>query len=96
MRSFTTESRWQGKYVWGINILYFWRQGINIKSSKWGPWVTESVEHSALGFGSGHDLRVQGSSPTLGSAFSAESVWDSLSLSLCPSAVLPPQINFKN
>ena len=35
--------------------------------------MAQSVECQALGFGSGHDLRVVGSSPTLGSVLSRES-----------------------
>ena len=35
--------------------------------------MAQSVEHLTLGFGSGHDLRVVGSSPELGSALSAGS-----------------------
>ena len=31
-------------------------------------WVAQSVECQSLDFGSGHDLRVVGSSPALGSA----------------------------
>ena len=40
------------------------------------------VECPTLGFGSGHDPRVGGSSPTLASMLSVEPAWDSLSLSL--------------
>lgn len=40
------------------------------------------VERIALGFHSGPDLRVMGLSPALGSALTAESAWDSLTLSL--------------
>ena len=50
-----------------------------------GPRVAQSVEWATLDFGSGHDLRVLGSSPTLGSMLSGE---DSLSLSLCPLPLL--------
>ena len=33
----------------------------------WGTWVAQSVERPTLGFGSGHDPRVVGSSPASGS-----------------------------
>ena len=53
-----------------------------------GAWVVQSVEHLTLGFGSGGDLRVMGSSPKaspmMGSLLSEDSASDSLSLSLCP------------
>ena len=45
--------------------------------------MAQSVERPALDFGSGHDLRVVRSSPTLGSVLSTEPAWDSLS-------ILPP------
>ena len=35
--------------------------------------MAQSVKHPTLDFGSGHDLRVVGSSPTSGSVLSAES-----------------------
>ena len=38
------------------------------------------MEHLALDFGSGHDPRVMGSSPTLGSALGVELAYESLSL----------------
>ena len=47
-----------------------------------------SLEH--LDFGSGHDAGVVGLSHALGSVLSVEAAWDSLSLSLSPSAPLPP------
>ena len=50
-----------------------------------GAWVAHSVECPTLDFGSGHGLRVIGSSPVLGSAFDMEPAWDSLS----PSFPLP-------
>ena len=46
--------------------------------------MAQAVEHPALGFSSGHGLRVVGSSPTWGSMLSKESAWDSLSPSLPP------------
>ena len=49
-------------------------------------WVAQSVDCPTLDFGSGHDPRVMGSSPTWGSVLSMEPVCDSISLSLC----LPP------
>ena len=36
-------------------------------------WVAQSVKRLALGFGSGHDLRVLGLSPMSGSGLSRES-----------------------
>ena len=50
----------------------------------WGTWVAQWVKVSA--FGSGHDPRVLGSSPTLGSLLSREPA--SSSLSACLSAYL--------
>ena len=35
-----------------------------------GTWVPQVVEHQTLDFSSGHDLRVLGSSPALGSMLS--------------------------
>ena len=54
------------------------------KSSKaQGAWVVQLVEHLTLDFGSGHDLTVCELEPHIGlQADSAESAWDSLSLSL--------------
>lgn len=45
-------------------------------------WVAQLIEHSALGFRPGHDLRVQGWSPTSVSVLSAETTKDSLPLPL--------------
>ena len=57
---------------------------------KGGAWVTQSVKHLTLGFGSGHDLTVFGLSPT--SSF-ALTVWSLLGiLSLPPSLSAPPQL----
>ena len=38
-----------------------------------GAWLVQLVEHPALDFSSGHDPRVVGWSPTLGSTVSMES-----------------------
>ena len=38
-----------------------------------GTWVAQSVKHQTLGFSSGHDFRVLGSSPGLGFAISVVS-----------------------
>ena len=35
-------------------------------------WVVQSVEHLTLDFGSGHDMRVVGLNPVLGSMLSVE------------------------
>ena len=48
-----------------------------------GTWVVQLVEHPTLDSGSGHDPRVMGSSPMLGSTLSVQPAWDSLPLSLC-------------
>ena len=37
-----------------------------------GAWVDQLIEHLTLDFGSDHDLRVVGSSPSSGSALSME------------------------
>ena len=42
----------------------------NKKSKNWDAWMAQLVEHLTLDFGSGHDPRVMGSSPTLGSVLS--------------------------
>ena len=47
----------------------------------WGTWVAQWVERPTLDFDSGHDPRVMGSSPLLGSALSVDPAWDSLFLS---------------
>ena len=56
-----------------------------------GTWVAQSVECLTLDCGSGHDPRVVGSSPTLGSTLSVEPSPHTLSLSPSPSpsATLP-------
>ena len=51
-----------------------------------GAWVAQWIKASA--FGSGHDSRVLGSSPALGSLLSGEPASFSLSLSACLSAYL--------
>ena len=40
--------------------------------AQWGTWVAQSVKHVTLDLGSGHDLRVMRSSPTLGSVLNME------------------------
>ena len=70
-------------------------------------WGVHLVKCLTFDFCSGHDLRVLESSPSLGSARSLESAWDSLFPSLCPLPPPPPpglfslslslsEINFKN
>ena len=49
--------------------------------------MAQSAKRQTLGFGSGYDLRVMGSSPMLGSVLSSESASDFL-LSLCSSLML--------
>lgn len=56
----------------------------SFRTLPWGIWVAQSVQWPALGFGSGQDLRVLGSSPPLGSSFSGESA-SGFSLFLCSS-----------
>ena len=53
----------------------------NVKSPR-GAWVAQLVKCPTLGFHSGHDPRVMGSSPALGSTLSTEPAWVSLSSSL--------------
>ena len=60
-----------------------------------GAWVAQSVGHLALGFGSGHDLLVVGSSPASGSLYSVESASDSVSLSLSLSLILSLSLSLK-
>ena len=52
-----------------------------------GAWVAQWVKCLTLGLGSGHDLRVVGSSPTLGSVLSGESACNSF-----PACPLPPPL----
>ena len=40
-----------------------------------GNWVVQLVERPTLGFSSGHDLRVMGPSPALGSVLSGRVCW---------------------
>ena len=47
--------------------------------------MTQSVECLTLNLGSGHDPRIVGLSPMLGSVLGVEPAWDSL----CPPALLP-------
>jgi len=51
-----------------------------------GAWVAQLIEQLALDFGSGHDLRVLGSSPASGSVLSGESAWG---YSLSPTPAFP-------
>ena len=55
-----------------------------------GTWVTQPIERLTLDFGSGHDLRVMGSSPALDSSVSGEPAWDALPLPL--PVPLPPHL----
>ena len=64
---------------------------ISCKHYTWGAWVAQWVKASA--FGSGHDLRVLGSSPTSGSLLSREPASSSLSLPLCILVFCICQIN---
>ena len=49
----------------------------------WGAWVSQSVKHLTLDFGSGHDLMVREFEPRIGLCTdSMEPAWDSLSLPL--------------
>ena len=57
--------------------------------------MAQPVECPALDFSSGHDLRVEESSPTLGSALSMEPAWDSLPTLLCPSTPLVHSLSNK-
>ena len=58
-----------------------------------GAWVAQSVERLTLDFSSGHDLRVVGSSPALGSARTARSLPGILSLPLSRSHFLTLKMN---
>ena len=59
---------------------------IIIKKQTWGAWVAQLVKCLTVDFGSGHDPRVVGWSPVLGSVLGVDPAWDSLS----PSAPLTP------
>ena len=63
---------------WGIGCHnYFMQIEAEMLKHAGGAWAALSVKHPTLELGSGHDLRVLGSSPTLGSTFSMEPAWDS-------------------
>ena len=51
-----------------------------------GAWVPELVKHPALGFSSGHDLRVMRLSLVSGSTLSVALAWDAFPLPLPPLA----------
>ena len=53
-----------------------------------GAWVAQSGEHPTLDFGSGHDPRVVGSSPTSGSRLAARSLLGILCLLSLPFSCL--------
>ena len=55
-----------------------------------GAGGAQSVQLPTLDFGSGHDPRVMGSSPALGSALTVQSLLGMLSLSLSLSLSVPP------
>ena len=62
-----------------ISVLLLGRKGsssFSLKQKIGDFWAAQLVKNLALDFGSGHDLRVVGSSPTL----NMEPAWDSLSL----------------
>ena len=48
----------------------------------WGGWVAQLGQHPTRDLGSGCDLTVVGSSPTLGSVMDVKLAWDSLPLLL--------------
>ena len=45
---------------------------LKIEWISWGTWVAQLFKHPTLDFGSGHDLRIVGSSPMSGSALGKE------------------------
>ena len=62
-----------------------------------GAWVAQSVKCPTLDFGSGRDLAVRGFEPRGGFCIdSAESAWDSVSLSLCPFPAWARSLALKN
>jgi len=66
---------------------------MNKKCYLWGSWMAQLVEHLTPGFGSGHDLRVPGSKPLVGSTLSEESLPLSLSLSPLSNALTYQALN---
>ena len=60
-----------------INCISLYKQDItrkrHLKDNTFGHLFSQSVEHSTLDFGSGHDLGVLGLSPTLSSGLREES-----------------------
>ena len=66
----------------GQMIDYQTVDGSTKKSKRTGTWMAQSVKYPTLDFSSGHDLRVLGLSPTLGSALIEGSAQDSLPLPL--------------
>ena len=57
----------------------------SLKRVEMGAPVAQSVERLTLDFDSGHDIRILGLNPALGSALSSRVCWKILSLSPCPS-----------
>lgn len=48
-------------------LTYSTKFNIFKKFKFWDAWAAQSVEHMTLDFGSSHELRAMGSSPTMGS-----------------------------
>ena len=68
-----------------------WGAWFSLKTDVRGTWVTQSVKHPPLGFGSGHDLVVGEFEPHIGlCADSGEAAWVSLSPCLSASPPLTP------
>ena len=59
-----------GTISWNLNVIQYILQSDVTRHLGWGD---QSVEHLTLDFGSGHGLRVVGSSPASGSLLSTES-----------------------
>ena len=73
-------------YVCGLEYKVKW---LFKNETSRGAWVAQSVELLTLDFSSGYDPRVMGSSSTSGSTLTVEPAFKILSLSLCPSPLLP-------
>ena len=58
-------------FGWGSEESILYELNLMLKGSG-GAWVAQSVECLTLDFGSGHDPRIQGSSPKSGPALSVE------------------------
>ena len=93
MRAPRDSDKISGNYRWDILLLFFLKKEY-LKKMIRDTWVTQSVEHPILDFGSGRDLTVREFEPHTGlCADRTEPTWDSLSLPLSASPPLTPSLS---